>query len=123
MITKYFVIFGSFICLFVIVFADLFKEILVPNSSYWDAMKIVPLLYWPISFWVFIPTYPVWYKLTDKTSVGAYISLVGAAVTLLLNFNIDPLYKLYRFCHCYHCGLWHDDGNFLSDGKEVSDSV
>jgi hypothetical protein len=37
-ITKYFVIFGSFIC-FVIAFLDLLKQPLVPNPSYWDAIK------------------------------------------------------------------------------------
>jgi O-antigen/teichoic acid export membrane protein len=89
-ITKYFVIFGSFICLFVIVFADLFKEILVPNSSYWDAMKIVPLIVLANFFLGIYTNLSVWYKLTDKTSVGAYISLVGAAVTLLLNFILIP---------------------------------
>ena len=33
-ITKYFVIFGSFISLFVIVFIDLLKQPLVPNEEY-----------------------------------------------------------------------------------------
>jgi nitrate/nitrite transporter NarK len=41
MITKYFVIFGSFILLSV-VFADLFKMLMIPNDSYWVAMKVVP---------------------------------------------------------------------------------
>ena len=27
----------------------------------------------------------VWYKITDKTKFGAYISIVGAVVTLVLN--------------------------------------
>ena len=44
MITKYFVIFGSFICLGVIVFADILKLILVPNPIYWNAMEVVPLI-------------------------------------------------------------------------------
>ncbi len=89
-ITKYFVIFGSFICLFVIVFADLLKEILVPNASYWDAMNIVPLIVLANFFLGIYTNLSVWYKLTDKTSIGAYISLVGAAVTLLLNFILIP---------------------------------
>ncbi|MFM2214287.1 MAG: hypothetical protein RL427_1550 [Bacteroidota bacterium] len=89
-ITKYFVIFGSFICLFVIVFADLLKEILVPNASYWDAMNIVPLIVLANFFLGIYTNLSVWYKLTDRTSIGAYISLVGAAVTLLLNFILIP---------------------------------
>ncbi len=90
-ITKYFVIFGSFICLFVIVFADLFKRILVPNDDYWDAMKIVPLIVLANFFLGIYTNLSVWYKLIDKTKVGAYISLVGAAVTLLLNFLLIPI--------------------------------
>jgi O-antigen/teichoic acid export membrane protein len=90
-ITKYFVIFGSFICLFVIVFADLFKRVLVPNPEYWDAMKIVPLIVLANFFLGIYTNLSVWYKLIDKTKVGAYISLVGAAVTLLLNFLLIPI--------------------------------
>lgn len=90
-ITKYFVIFGSFISLFVIVFADLFKIILVPNADYWDAMKIVPLIVLANFFLGIYTNLSVWYKLIDKTKVGAYISVVGAAVTLLLNFLLIPV--------------------------------
>ena len=43
-ITKYFVIFGSFISLGVIVFADVLKLILVPKETYWTAMNVVPLI-------------------------------------------------------------------------------
>ena len=43
-ITKYFVIFGSFILLSVIVFADLIKYVMIRDASYWEAMKVVPLI-------------------------------------------------------------------------------
>lgn len=89
-ITKYFVIFGAFISLFVIVFADLFKMVLVPNSDYWEAMKVVPLIVFANFFLGIYTNLSVWYKLIDKTKVGAYISLVGAGVTLLLNFLLIP---------------------------------
>lgn len=32
----------------------------------------------------------VWYKLIDKTKVGAYISIIGAVVTLAFNFALIP---------------------------------
>lgn len=94
-ITKYFVIFGSFISLFVIVFADLFKMILVPNDEYWDAMKVVPLIVFANFFLGIYTNLSVWYKLTDKTKIGAYISIVGAAVTLALNFILIPTMSYY----------------------------
>ncbi len=94
-ITKYFVIFGSFISLFVIVFADVLKLVLVPNPDYWDAMKVVPLIVLANFFLGIYTNLSVWYKLTDKTKMGAYISLVGAAVTLLLNFLLIPTMSYY----------------------------
>jgi len=90
-ITKYFVIFGSFITLFVIVFADLLKRVLVPNENYWDAMKVVPLIVFANFFLGIYTNLSVWYKLIDKTKIGAYISIVGAVVTLTLNFLLIPL--------------------------------
>lgn len=94
-ITKYFVIFGSFICLFVIVFADLLKRVLVPNDNYWDAMKVVPLIVLANFFLGIYTNLSVWYKLIDKTKIGAYISLVGAAITLILNWLLIPTMSYY----------------------------
>lgn len=90
MITKYFVIFGSFILLSVVVFADLLKIVLLQNPAYWEAMKVVPLIIVANFFLGIYTNLSVWYKLIDKTAIGAYISLVGAAVTLALNFILIP---------------------------------
>jgi O-antigen/teichoic acid export membrane protein len=85
-ITKYFVIFGSVISLSVIVFADVLKLVLIPNETYWSAMKVVPLIVLANFFLGIYTNLSVWYKLTDQTKMGAYISIVGAIVTLTLNF-------------------------------------
>ena len=90
-ITKYFVIFGSFICLGVIVFADVLKLILVPKETYWSAMNVVPLIVLANFFLGIYTNLSVWYKLIDKTRIGAYISLVGALVTLVLNILLIPI--------------------------------
>ena len=94
-ITKYFVIFGSFICLFVIVFIDLLKRPLVPNANYWDAIKVVPLIVLANFFLGIYTNLSVWYKLIDKTRIGAYISLIGAAITLALNYLLIPIMSYY----------------------------
>ena len=94
-ITKYFVIFGSFISLGVLVFADLLNFILLDNKTYWDAMKVVPLIVFANFFLGIYTNLSVWYKLIDKTRVGAYISIVGALVTLLLNFLLIPIMSYY----------------------------
>lgn len=94
-ITKYFVIFGSFICLFVIVFVDLLKQVLVPNASYWEADKVVPLIVLANFFLGIYTNLSVWYKLIDKTKIGAYISIIGALVTLGLNYILIPKFSYY----------------------------
>jgi O-antigen/teichoic acid export membrane protein len=94
-ITKYFVIFGSFICLFVIAFADFLKSFLVPNSSYWEADKVIPLIVLANFFLGIYTNLSVWYKIIDRTKVGAYISIVGAIVTLALNFILIPKIGYY----------------------------
>lgn len=94
-ITKYFVIFGSFILLTVIVFADIFKYFMIRDSSYWEAMKVVPLIILANFFLGIYTNLSVWYKLIDKTHIGAYISIVGAIVTIVLNFLLIPSMSYY----------------------------
>ena len=33
----------------------------------------------------------IWYKLTEKTKYGAYLSIFGAIITLALNFILIPI--------------------------------
>ena len=89
-VTKYFIIFGSFILLAVIVFADVLKMLMIRDSSYWVAMKVVPLIILANFFLGIYTNLSVWYKLIDKTHIGAYISIVGAIVTLVLNYFLIP---------------------------------
>ena len=94
-ITKYFVILGSLILLGVIVFADVLKFLLLDNKTYWEAMKVVPLIILANFCLGIYNNLSVWYKLTDKTQIGAYISIVGAILTLVLNYLLIPKYSYY----------------------------
>jgi O-antigen/teichoic acid export membrane protein len=94
-ITKYFVILGSLILLGVIVFADVLKFLLLDDKSYWQAMKVVPLIILANFFLGIYNNLSVWYKLTDKTYIGAYISIIGAIITLILNYILIPKYSYY----------------------------
>ena len=94
-VTKYFVIFGSLIQLVVIVFADILKQFMIRDVSYWEAMKVVPLIILANFFLGIYTNLSVWYKLIDKTYIGAYISIIGAALTLVLNFLLIPKYSYY----------------------------
>lgn len=91
LITQYFVIFGAIILIVVVVFADFLKLIMIRDSSYFEAMQIVPLIIIANLFLGIYHNLSVWYKLTDKTMMGAYISLAGASVTLMLNYLLIPV--------------------------------
>ncbi len=94
-ITKYFVIFGSLMTLFVIVFADILKLFMIRDSSYWDAMGVVPLIILANFFLGIYTNLSVWYKLTNQTHIGAYISIIGAIITLGLNYLLIPKISYY----------------------------
>lgn len=91
MITKYFVIIGTVILLMVMVFADLFKLILIQNQSYWEGMKIVPIILLANLFLGIYHNLSVWYKVTDKTHYGAYISSIAAIFTIAMNIWLIPI--------------------------------
>ncbi|WP_343910713.1 lipopolysaccharide biosynthesis protein [Aquimarina litoralis] len=91
-ITKYFVILGSFIFLFVIVFVHILKITFLRDSSYWEAVKIVPFILLANFCLGIYHNLSVWYKVTDRTKFGAYISVFGAFITLALNFLLIPEY-------------------------------
>lgn len=92
-ITKYFVILGSLMTLGVIIFADVLKLIMIRDSSFWDAMAVVPLIILANFFLGIYTNLSVWYKLTNQTHIGAYISIVGAIITLGLNYLLIPYFQ------------------------------
>ena len=91
-ITNYFVILGSIILLGVVVFADVLKLILVRDESYWEAMSIVPLIVLASFCLGIYHNLSVWYKVTDRTKFGAYISLIGAVLTITINYAFIPYF-------------------------------
>jgi len=91
LITRYFVAFGAVILVTVVIFADVLKVILIRDSAYWEAMKIVPLILLANFCLGIYHNFSVWYKITDRTKFGAYISIVGAFITLAINFLLIPI--------------------------------
>ncbi|WP_159022054.1 lipopolysaccharide biosynthesis protein [Formosa sp. L2A11] len=90
-ILEFFVTIGSLILLGVIVFADLLKVIVIQSEDYWQAMSVVPIILLAYLFLGMYHNLSVWYKITDRTKFGAYISIFGAIVTLVLNFWLIPI--------------------------------
>lgn len=89
-ITKYFILFGSFAFLTIVVFVDLLKPLLIPKKEYWSAMEIVPYIILANFLLGIYTNLSVWYKLQDKTYVGAIISFIGAVATIAFNFLLIP---------------------------------
>ncbi len=91
-ITKYFVIFGTCIFVIVITFIDILKISILRSEEYWEALMIVPIILLANFCLGIYHNLSVWYKITDRTRFGAYISITGAVITLLLNFWLIPMY-------------------------------
>lgn len=90
-VTYYFIIFGAFVLLFVTAYTDWFKRILIPDTAYWEALWIVPIILLANLCLGIYHSLSVWYKITDRTAYGAYISIFGAVVTLLGNYILIPI--------------------------------
>ena len=84
-ILKYFVICGSLMLLVLVSFIDFFKELLIKDSEYWMAISIVPIILLANLFLGIYHNLSVWYKLTDRTKTGMYISIFGALITIGVN--------------------------------------
>ena len=80
---KYFVIFGLFIFLGVMYFLPVLKHFI--SSGYWGGLRVVPLMMLAeLCFGVFF-NLSLWYKLTDRTQWGMYLSLLCFVLMLGLN--------------------------------------
>jgi O-antigen/teichoic acid export membrane protein len=83
-----FALFGSIFFLGVLLYKDIIVLVLGPN--YRADTYILPIL---LMSYIFLGLYyniSIWYKLKDKTHIGAIISIGGAVVTLLVNFIFIP---------------------------------
>ncbi|MCH5214008.1 MAG: oligosaccharide flippase family protein [Muribaculaceae bacterium] len=71
---KFFVIFGLFIFLGVMFFLPILRYFIAP--SYWAGLRVVPIMMAAeLCFGVFF-NLSLWYKLTDRTRWGMYLSLI-----------------------------------------------
>ena len=90
LIMKYFIIFGITIFLGVNLFIDVIKGFI--GSEFHDGLKIVPIVLMANLFLGIYYNLSVWYKLTNKTKLGAVVSIVGAVITISINFLFIPKY-------------------------------
>jgi len=90
-ILKYFTIVGSIGLLGITVYLNVIKTLLIKNESYLFAMDIVPIVLLANLCLGIYHNLSIWYKLTDKTRYGMYISIFGAVLTITFNLILIPI--------------------------------
>ena len=92
---KFFLIFTLLAFLAVIFYLDVLKYII--GRDYWEGLRVVPIVMAAEIFMGIYFNLSFWYKLIDETRWGAYFSLTGCAVLVLINVLFIPYYS-YMAC-------------------------
>jgi O-antigen/teichoic acid export membrane protein len=90
LILKWFVIVGAFFVLIIVCFLEQIAHLFLGNEAYFEALSIVPIILVANLFLGIYNNLSIWYKLTDKTHYGMYISIFGALVTVSLLYAFIP---------------------------------
>ena len=92
-VMKWFVITLCIAFLFTALYLDIWQYFI--GYQYRSGIGVVPIL---LAANIALGIYynlSVWYKITDKMYMGMLITLVGAVITLVLNFEFIPKYGMY----------------------------
>ncbi len=106
-VMKFFIIACCFMFLFIALFMDVIHWgfVAIHREKWVAGLNVVPLLALGNIFLGIYYNLSIWYKLTDNNKKGAYITLVGAAITIILNVVLIPIWHytgaaIATFC-CY----------------------
>lgn len=91
-VMKFFVIACCFCFLGVVLFLDIWKHFMGirKHPEYLTGLAVVPILMLAKIFLGVYYNLSIWYKLTNRTLTGAYITIGGALITLLINYFLIP---------------------------------
>ena len=92
---KFFIIFALLAFLAVMFYLEILKFII--GRTYWEGLKVVPIVMLAEIFMGVYFNLSFWYKLIDQTWWGAVFSFIGCAVLLVINFIFVPKYG-YMAC-------------------------
>lgn len=84
-----FVIFCMLVFLLVTLYLDIFKYFI--GEPFRAGLSVVPILLLANLFLGIYINLSIWYKLTDRTLMGAWVALAGAAITIALNLWWVPM--------------------------------
>lgn len=88
-VMHYFIMVCCVIFLMVTLYLDFFKHFI--GEDFRSGLPVVPILLLANIFLGIFYNLSIWYKLTDKTAYGAYITIFGAIITIVLNIVLIPM--------------------------------
>lgn len=103
-VMKFFIIFGLLIFLGVMFYLDILRYFIDPK--YFSGLKIVPIVMLAELFFGICFNLSLWYKLTDRTQWGAYLSIIGLIITLIINVIFVPYLYHYTQTPPYMACAW-----------------
>ena len=111
-IMNFFVIASCLCFLGVVLFLDIWKYFMGINKhpEYLEGLYIIPILMLSKLFLGIYYNLSIWYKLTNKNNFGAVITILGAVITILINYLLIPTLGFYA------CAL----ANFLCYGTMMA---
>lgn len=89
-VMKFFIIFTLLAFLAVMFYLDILRHII--GRDYWDGLRVVPIVMAAEIFMGIYFNLSFWYKLIDETRWGAYFSLTGCTILILMNIFLIPKY-------------------------------
>ena len=87
---KFFIIFTLLAFLAVMFYLDILRHVI--GRDYWDGLRVVPIVMAAEIFMGIYFNLSFWYKLIDETRWGAYFSLTGCIILILMNILLVPQY-------------------------------
>lgn len=94
-VMKYFVMTTLLAFLLVMMYLDVFKYFV--SESYWEGLRVIPIVMMAEIFMGIYFNLSFWYKLNKQTWWGAIFSAIGCAALLIINFVFVPKYG-YMAC-------------------------
>jgi O-antigen/teichoic acid export membrane protein len=104
-IMKYFVITMLLVFLGINLYISVFQYII--GANYREAIVVVPIISMAYLLYGIYINHSIWYKLNDLTVYAVYITAIGAAITIIINLLLVPVYG-------YMASAWAHIASYLS---------
>jgi O-antigen/teichoic acid export membrane protein len=88
-VMKFFVITLCIMFLGVVLYLDIWK-LFIRNEAMYVGLRVVPILLIANIFLGVYYNLSIWYKLSNKTMAGAWITILGAIITITINYFAIP---------------------------------